>query len=58
MVSYIGKEYYQNLMNKKLPDTMEQIKPAKKQPSKKESPKKRDYMAERQSRIKEMRGRK
>ncbi len=46
-------EYYQNLMNEELPDTMEQIKPAKKQP-----PKKRDYMAERQSRIKEMRGRK
>ena len=49
-------EYYQNLMNKKLPDTMEQIKPAKKQPSKKKPPKKRDYMAERESRIKEMRG--
>ncbi len=46
-------EYYQNLMKESLVDTMEEIKPAKKQP-----PKKRDYMAERQSRIKEMRGRK
>tara|TARA_R100000995_G_scaffold84681_1_gene64240 strand:- start:670 stop:1383 length:714 start_codon:yes stop_codon:yes gene_type:complete len=48
-------EYYQNLMNKKLPDTMEQIKPAKKQPSKKEPPKKRDYMAERKERIERLR---
>tara|TARA_R110001583_G_scaffold34257_16_gene115288 strand:+ start:674 stop:1342 length:669 start_codon:yes stop_codon:yes gene_type:complete len=44
-------EYYQNLMNKKLPDTMEEIKPAKKQP-----PKKRDYMAERREKIKRLRG--
>tara|TARA_X000001382_G_scaffold28941_2_gene18424 strand:+ start:786 stop:1436 length:651 start_codon:yes stop_codon:yes gene_type:complete len=48
-------EYYQNLMNEKLPDTMEQIKPAKKQPSKKEPPKKRDYMAERREKIKRLR---
>jgi len=44
-------EYYQNLMKETLVDTMEEIKPAKKQP-----PKKRDYMAERKRRIKEMRG--
>ena len=39
-------EKYQDLMNEELPDTMEERKPAKKQP-----PKKRDYMAERRANI-------
>jgi hypothetical protein len=43
-------EYYQNLMNEELTDTMEEIRPAKREPEK------RNYMAERQRRIKEMRG--
>ena len=43
-----GKEY-QNLMKEKLPDTMGDAEPPK--PAKREPPKKRDYMAERQANI-------
>ena len=46
-------EHYQNLMRGSLTDTMGDID---RKPSKKEPPKKRDYMAERREKIKRLRG--